>query len=251
MGRSSKSLLLAGATVLFVGLLLPWVKTEPPATQHNNISHLANLVSLEWLPNPIKEQLQGAELKPGITPEQIETSLLGGERPENASHLLKHQRLYVWNLLLLPSSFFTKVLCVLIITICLCAWLIVICERWFGLRQPAIEMEQEISFFDWTETAPYDRPPAESDTYLGLLTLSAGLVLLGFVWQMPFLDTLGFRGEWEAALLDIITGSRVAFAARLFVPLGLSLIFLSGVEIFLDWRFRSTAYSDRDTFLTD
>jgi hypothetical protein len=110
----------------------------------------------------------------------------------------------------------------------LAAWLILIYD--IHTNRPAVEEENEEHLYPYTYTL--DESDRQS-AIVGLLTPTTAFILFVFVWQMPFLDSFGYHGEWRAAFLDVVTGAQVAFAPRLVVPLGLFSISLAGLEAFI------------------
>lgn len=117
MDSVSKRFLGLGIVFLFLGLVSPWVTLAPPSVKHDNLQRIADLFSLDWMPQWALTFLQEQGLRPNMSAEDVlEVVSQGGLAPVY-SYLQMRRYLFVWDLLILPYTHFGKVIFVLVILI--------------------------------------------------------------------------------------------------------------------------------------
>ena len=233
METIERRLLATGLLLLTLGLFLPWVRMEPLPKRHDNLRQIGKLVASPKWPEEARELLGEKGLTAGMSPDQIWTAIGNAGHAKDFSLVDRRQSLHSWHFLMGDVPLLLRVT-VIVLLIWFLVSVVLLVKSFGNKSQNTSQWPEDFTNNDASVSSKMPPPP-----FIG------SLLLLGlFALQLPYLDTFGYRGDFSMALLDILTGARVALAPRLIVPLGLFLIMLAGVDTFFNRRRSSKVASN-------
>ena len=209
---------------LLCGLLLPWVRLASSEEKAKNLAQLATLLEkAEALPSGVHVFLQEHGWQNYRQPDLqiffVEDLALG----EAFTYLYTHNRLFSWSFFQLPSAGLTRLLILGLWGLCLAAGTTSV----FLWQQ---NLTQSTSIEDEHVIDGINSASSNIRVLATALSVTAFVLLFLFVLQLPLLDTLGHPGDRPLAFTGVILGARVTWVPRLFIPVGLLMIILAGVE---------------------
>lgn len=228
MSPQSRILLAGGFVCLLLGLLLPWVHLAPDAVKHQHMTELGTLLKQpEALPKFAQDFLhehgwQNYQSVPELKIFFTQNLGLGN----TFSQLYSRSWLFSWDFFRLDVANGTRFLIGVLLMLCIVSGVVVV----YLWQQGAVSLVDEDEF------AYLDDDEFEASSQSGLGGVLAGIALVAFlsffffIIQLPLLDSLGHQGERALSFFALIVEARVTIVPRLFVPVGLLLFILAGIE---------------------
>lgn len=206
--------LLAGGILLVVGGALPWVFMDSLTIRKERLLSIANLLP-DNLPDIFLDPLKNLGLSPNMSFEQMWDLITPIKHTELFNYLNNKERLFAWDLMQIdvPTTMKIGIGMVGLLII----WIVIMLGG---------EMRNKVLLKPATNDGSFNEPSMVPviAAILGFMTFCL------FSLQMPYLDSLGYAGNWNFALLDIITGAKVTIGACVLIPVGSLSIFFSNLE---------------------
>lgn len=224
MEKVERGFLIAGILILTLGFLLPWVRMDPLAKRAGNLRQVEALIaSMNWS-EQAQQLLAEKGLVAGMSPTEIWAALSATGHTQSFALVQKRERLYVWHYFVGDGTFALRATIVI-------SFVWYLAAVGFLLKRLSGSGKSDYGWFDEAEAPTL---PSRGRNNPPLIFTLVALVL--FALQLPYMDSFGYTVDFSMALLDILTGARVAFAPRVLIPLGFFLILLAGVEEFASRR---------------
>lgn len=194
---------IAALVLLVAGCLMPWVAFDSPELRAANFAALEGAAGGDIFPPAMRQFLARYGFVPGLPPERVWSLLGRDDHPEHFDLVAGRERLFSWDLLVVPTSVSVKAAVVTGYAAVLLGLVLL-----FIGRLPA-DLEDE-----------GQAAPASSGLYRAA-AVGCPLAALLVIVTAPLLDSFGYVDEWGLAWLDILSGARATVAPRLLIPLGL------------------------------
>lgn len=224
---------LIGVLLLGLGLALPWVRLADVSVRQGHLRQLLALLDHRELPEWLQDELAVKGIKPGMTTNELWQTLGRGEHAADFLYIQKREQLHAWQFLVMGNTGGVKAAVVATGALWLAATLFLVVPALSHSRKPK-ELSTEWEISAWDQTSEQTNRKRYSRWHAPPLPATL-LVLILFLLQLPYLDTLGYSGEWQMGLFDALTGARVTFAPRVLVLAGVLCLMLAGVEDWLNW----------------